>query len=95
MRRDPAFAHLAPKPRPIVPWLEASPGASGMALLGAASFRDLDYLRPLLASLDLAAFPVEEDDELRYCASNSVGDAVLLYALVQGPLWARVKERLR
>jgi hypothetical protein len=78
---------------PIVPLLEASPGASGLALLGAASFDDEAYLARLLASLDFAAFPRDDDGTLRYEASNQVGDAVILYALVEGPLWDAVIER--
>lgn len=76
---------------PIVPVLGASAGSSGMAVLGAAAFGDDEYLTALLGSLDFAAFPVTEDGRRRYAASNQVGDAVLLYALVQGPLWERAR----
>jgi hypothetical protein len=74
----------------VLPLLEASPAASGLALLAAAGFDDGAYLQELLAALEFAAFPVEEQGALRFAASNPVGDAVLLYALVEGPLWARV-----
>ncbi|MCO5166564.1 MAG: hypothetical protein M9894_09385 [Planctomycetes bacterium] len=80
---------------PIVPVLEASAGSSGLAFLGASTFGDRTWLRALQASLDLAGFPVEDGEGLRYAASNQVGDAVLLYAMVQGPLWAKVREALR
>ena len=40
---------------------------------------------------DLAAFPVEEDGQLRYAASNAVGDATLLYALSFGPVLRSVR----
>lgn len=80
---------------PTVPWLGANAGASGMALLGAGAFGDTDYLRALSASLELAAFPVREGATLRYAASNGVGDAVMLYAMVQGPLWDAVEARSR
>ena len=76
----------------VVPFLEASPGASGLALVGAATFEDLDYLRALHVSLDFAAFPRERVGELSYCASNQVGDAVLLYSTVLGPMWKKVRE---
>lgn len=79
---------------PIVPIVGASAGASGLALLAAASFDDREYLAALHASLGLAAFPVRRDGTLRYCASNLVGDAVLLYSMTTGPLWRRVGERL-
>ena len=76
---------------PIVPLLDASAGSSGLAILGAASFGDAVYLRALLTTLDFAGFPVEHNGARRYAASNQVGDAVLLYALVQGPLWAKAE----
>ncbi|MEZ4317436.1 MAG: hypothetical protein R3F61_08025 [Myxococcota bacterium] len=71
---------------PIIPLLDASAGSSGLAFVGAGAFGDRDTLSALLASLELAAFPTWEGDELHFAASNQVGDAVLLYALVQGPL---------
>lgn len=79
----------------VVPVLEASPGGSGLALLGAASFGDADFLAALHASLDFAAFPTESNGELRYSASNQVGDAVLLYSTTLGPLWKKVQEGRR
>ncbi|MHC4914417.1 MAG: linalool dehydratase/isomerase domain-containing protein [Planctomycetota bacterium] len=78
---------------PIVPFIEASAGSSGTAFLGAATFRDEEMLAGLLTSLDFGAFPVEEDGTLRYCASNQVGDAVMLYSMTMGPLWKKVAER--
>ena len=78
---------------PIVPVLEASAGSSGLAVLGASTFDDEEYLRALLASLHFAAFPITEEGSLRFAASNQVGDAVLLYALVQGPVLERMQQR--
>jgi hypothetical protein len=78
---------------PTVPWVGANAGASGLALLGAASFDDHRAYAGLVASLDLAAFPVIEDGTRRYAASNAVGDAVLLYSLVEGPLWNELRSR--
>ncbi len=75
---------------PVVPLVDASAGASGMAILGAAAFEDEAWTRALHASLALAAFPVEEGGVIRYAASNQVGDAVLLYALTEGPLFDAV-----
>ncbi|MBI2898208.1 MAG: hypothetical protein HYY06_31955, partial [Deltaproteobacteria bacterium] len=57
---------------------------------GASAFGDDAYLAGLVASLDLAAFPVDDKGGRRYAASNQVGDAALLYALVQGPLFRRL-----
>ncbi len=78
---------------PVIPWFEASASASGLAILAAAAFDDTAYLRRLLTSLEAAGFPVKENGRLRYAASNPVGDAVLLYALTQGPLWTEVRRR--
>lgn len=72
---------------PIVPGLDVSAGSSGLALVGASAFGDLEYLTGLHATLDFAAFPIERDGGLRYAASNQVGDAVLLYSTALGPLW--------
>jgi hypothetical protein len=78
---------------PIVPLLGISPGSSGMALIAASAFDDRDYLTALLTSLNFGGFPIEQGGQLRYAASNQVGDAVILYALVQGPLWAEIERR--
>lgn len=76
---------------PIVPLVEASAGSSGLALLGAGTAGDRDYQASLIASLDLAAFPITGlRGGVRYGAGNQVGDAVLLYSLVCGPLWAKL-----
>ena len=80
---------------PIIPVIEASPGSSGQAVLAASAFGDREFLSGLLTSLDAFGFPRERDGALKYCASNQVGDAVLLYALVQGPLWEKVREASR
>ena len=63
-----------------------------MAFLGAAAFRDHELLGELTTSLELAAFPERKHGKLRFLASNGLGDAVLLYALSQGPLFRRVRE---
>jgi hypothetical protein len=79
----------------VIPGLDVSAGGSGLAFIGAASFGDAELFRELRTTLDFAAFPARDDRGLRYCASNQVGDAVLLYAAVLGPLWDRVEARLR
>ena len=79
---------------PIIPIFGASASASGLAVMAAAAFDDEDYFGDLMTSLRFAGFPVERDDKLRYHASNPVGDAVLLYAMTEGPLWDLVIERL-
>jgi hypothetical protein len=78
---------------PIIPGLCVSPGSSGLAFVGASAFGDRQYQQELLRSLYLAAFPVRHNRELRFCASNQVGDAVLLYAMTLGPLWHEIERR--
>jgi len=78
---------------PIIPILQISAGSSGLAFIGAASFGDWDYVSSLAASLDMAGFPKREQGTLRYCASNQVGDAAMLYATVLGPLWEKVQTK--
>jgi hypothetical protein len=73
----------------VIPGFEVSAGSSGMAFMAASTFHDWDFLRALHATLDMAAFPSRNNGQLKYCASNQVGDAALLYASVLGPLWER------
>ena len=76
---------------PVIPLVHAGAGASGMAVLGAAAFHDEALLAELVTSLELTAFPERTNGKLRFRASNGLGDAVLLYATAQGPLWQRVR----
>src|SRR6185369_13613193 len=64
---------------PIIPFFNISAGSSGMALIAAGAFDDARFLQSLAATLDFAAFPSRQQGRLRYCASNQVGDAALLY----------------
>lgn len=77
---------------PIVPFLGASAGSSGLAFVAAGALSDHKLLGQLLASLQLAAFPLQTKESLRFLASNQVGDAVMLYSLVQGPLWKKIQR---
>jgi hypothetical protein len=72
---------------PVVPGLGASASASGLAILAAAAFDDTRYYAQLVTSLNFAGFPDEAGGQLQYKASNPVGDAVMLYAMLEGPLW--------
>jgi hypothetical protein len=76
----------------VIPVLEVSAGGSGLAFVGARSFGDADYLGKLQTTLDFAAFPVRRQNRLQYAASNQVGDAVLLYACVLGPVWDKIQN---
>ncbi|MDQ6632259.1 MAG: hypothetical protein M3Y82_10975 [Verrucomicrobiota bacterium] len=75
----------------VIPGLEISAGGSGLAFVGAISFKDSDFTKHLYATLEFAGFPSEKNGRLKYCASNQVGDAVMLYASVLGPIWEKVK----
>jgi hypothetical protein len=77
---------------PIIPWFEISAGSSGMAFIGASSFNDEPYLQSLATTVEFAGFPMRKDGRLKYCASNQVGDAALLYAATLGPLWKTVNN---
>ncbi len=78
---------------PTVPLVNANAGSSGCALLAAATFHDDAFLDGLISSLELAAFPFERDAQLHFAAGNTLADGVVLYALVQGPLWCAVQGK--
>jgi hypothetical protein len=80
---------------PIIPVFKISAGASGMAFIGASAFGDERFLSSLAATLDFAGFPSCKGGRLKYCASNQVGDAALLYAATLGPAWEKVKAGRR
>lgn len=77
---------------PIIPLLDLSAGSTGLAFVGAAHFGDKPYLHGLHASLELGGFPIKTGDKLKYCGSNAVGDAVLLYSMVLGPAWQKIMQ---
>ena len=77
---------------PIVPLIEASAGSSGLAFLGAGAFDDREYFQELLTSLNYGGFSIEKNGCLSYQASNQVGDSVLLYSMVVGPLWKKIGQ---
>ena len=76
----------------VIPVFEVSAGSSGMAFIAASSFHDWDFLQALATTVNMAGFPSRKNGELRYCASNQVGDAAVLYAAVLGPLWERITK---
>jgi Linalool dehydratase/isomerase len=84
-------AHSDVDSGPIVPVLGASPGASGLALLGATAFGDTATARMLGRSLELAAVATKpRAGELQYAAAGPMGNAVVLHALTTGPLFGKV-----
>jgi hypothetical protein len=46
----------------------------------------------LSTTVDMAGFPSRKNGRLKYCASNQVGDAAILYATVLGPLWEGITK---
>jgi len=81
---------------PVVPILGASPGASGMALLGAMAFGDHDLARRLRRSMQLAAVPqAPQRGELSFAAAGPMGNAVVFHALTSGPLFGHVLQGTR
>jgi hypothetical protein len=80
---------------PIIPVFNISAGSSGMAPIGASAFEDRTFLKSLAATMDFAAFPSRKGGRLKYCASNQVGDAALLYAATLGPLWQKIEGASR
>jgi hypothetical protein len=80
---------------PVIPMIDVSAGSSGQAFIAAASFDDTDYYHDLATTLMFAGFPFVEDGRMRFCAANQVGDAVILYSTVCGPLWDEIGKRGR
>jgi hypothetical protein len=76
---------------PIIPFFQISAGSSGMAFIGASAFGDNPFLATLNTTINFAGFPTRKHGALKYCASNQVGDAALLYAATLGPVWEIVK----
>lgn len=70
----------------IVPGLGASTSSSGLAIIAARSFSDKRWHAALLRALGATARPEREGGELRYARGNQVGDAVIFYGMVEGPL---------
>jgi hypothetical protein len=75
---------------PIVPFFNISAGSSGIAFIGASAFDDEPFLKSLNSTVDFAGFPSQKKNRLKYCASNQVGDAVMLYAATLGPVWQKI-----
>lgn len=72
---------------PTIPWVDANADSSGLAFVGAAAFDDDALLDELLSTVGFGGFPQAREGQVRFAAGNPLGDAVILYALVEGPLW--------
>lgn len=77
---------------PVIPYLNASPSASGLAIVCTASFKDKECFNKLTKSLNSFAFPAEDTEDLYYQVSNPLGDSVLLYGFTVGPVWEKVNS---
>jgi hypothetical protein len=77
---------------PVLPILGASASASGLALVGAAAFADESFYRTLRTSLEIGAFPQpnKHDKSLTFLMAGAIGDPVIFYSSVLGPLWKRL-----
>ena len=92
--RSPQQQQLEVEMDGLVPFLQASPGSSGRALVAAQTFGDTRWMRQLITSLEFLGFRTARE-RMHYISSNTTGDAVILYALVQGPLWEKLKATVR
>jgi hypothetical protein len=70
--------------------LQASPSASVFALLAARTFNDVEIAESVLASLQYGGLPSVKSGQMKFSSSNLVGDAAILYALVQGAIEEKV-----
>jgi hypothetical protein len=62
-------------------------------ILAARSFNDEPTFRSLVSALNLVGVPKTTHGARRFLASNAIGDAVITYALVAGPLFAEIAQR--
>lgn len=79
---------------PVIPVFGASASASGLALLAAAAFEDHAFYRRLRTSLAFSAFPEpgirQGEHTLTSRMAGAIGDPVIYYSSVLGPLWDRL-----
>jgi hypothetical protein len=75
---------------PVVPFFEASPAASGFALVAAAAHEDQPTRHRLERALRAADALLVLDPRLATMAEAPMGDAIVRLGLGFGPLWAQV-----
>lgn len=78
---------------PLVPGLQASASASGLAIAASAAAGDRVWGRQLERALGAAEVCMWGVPFLREMADNAVGNAVLLWGLGFGPTWAEIERR--
>ena len=79
----------------VIPIMEGGIISSGLTFVAASSFKDTEFLSEMWTTLNLIGFPIEEDGILRFGSSNQLGDAALLFSMVLGPAWERIKNAKR
>jgi hypothetical protein len=70
--------------------MQVSPSASVFAMLAAREYNDQHIASTILDSINLGGLPTEKNHQMRYSASNLVGDASILYAMVAGTIREKV-----
>ncbi|MCE5277805.1 MAG: hypothetical protein ABFD92_10700 [Planctomycetaceae bacterium] len=76
----------------VLPGVDLSASSSGLAMIAAATCGDRETLGSLLTTLNLGGFGSTTNGRLKFHASNTVGDAVVLYALTLGPAWEKIRQ---
>jgi hypothetical protein len=69
---------------PVIPLFEASPSASGLAIVASAAFDDHASLDDLMSALWATGFPTWTDGAWSFTSSNLVGDTTFLFGLLRG-----------
>jgi hypothetical protein len=72
----------------FVPGIGAAAASSAFAIVAASSMGDRTDFDALLAALGLFGGLTEDETGMTVALGNELANAVLTYALVQGPLWA-------
>jgi hypothetical protein len=75
---------------PIVPFFDASPAASGFALVAASAHGDDATRDKLVRAIRASDVLLAIDPRLSQMAEAPMGDAILQFGLGFGPLWAQL-----
>jgi hypothetical protein len=77
---------------PIVPVFDASPAASGFALVAASAHGDDATRARLVRAIRASDVLLTLDPRLSQMAEAPMGDAILQFGLGFGPLWAKIQS---